>query len=70
MHDYFDSGDIAAASMEWTQATAEVSHRTSKKRVTSHFYGDGERASEGLVVGLVSGSADARGWTSVERCFL
>jgi hypothetical protein len=38
--------------------------------VVLHFCGDGKRVSEGVVVGMVSGSADAHGWTSVGRYFL
>ncbi len=38
------------------------------------FHGDGKRASEGVVVGvvvgMVSGSADAHGWTSFGRYFM
>jgi hypothetical protein len=33
-------------------ATADVSHSTGKKRVVPHSYGDGKRASEGVVVGI------------------
>jgi hypothetical protein len=35
-----------------------------------HSYSDGKQASEGVVVGMVSGLADAQGWTSVGRHFL
>ena len=37
------------------------------------FHGDGKRASEGVVVGvvcMVSGSADAHGWASVGHYFM
>ena len=63
--DFFDFNNITAA-----RATADASHSTGKKRVAPHSYGDGKRASEGVVVGMVSGSADARGWMSVGRYFL
>jgi len=35
-----------------------------------HFCGGEKQVSEGVVVGMVSGSADAHGWTSVGRYFL
>ena len=35
-----------------------------------HFCGDGKQLSEGVVVGMVSGLADAHGWMSVVRYFL
>ena len=35
-----------------TRATADASHSTGKKRVAPHSYGDGKRASEGVVVGM------------------
>ena len=44
----------------WTQATADGSHSTGKKRVVLHSYGDGKQANEGVVVGMVSGSANAQ----------
>ena len=34
------------------------------------FHSDGKRASEGVAVGMVSGSADAHGWMSVGRYFV
>ncbi len=40
----------------------DASHSPGKKRVVLHFSGDGEQVSEGVVVGMVSGSADAHGW--------
>ena len=43
------------------RATAGASHSTGKKRVAPHSYGDGKQASEGVVVGMVSGLADAHG---------
>ena len=52
------------------QATADASHGTGKKRVVLHSSGDGKQASEGVVVGMVSGSADAHGWMSVGCYFL
>ena len=36
----------------WTQATADRSHSTGKKGVVLYSYGDGKRASEGVVVGM------------------
>ena len=54
----------------WMQATMDTSHSTSKKRVAPHFYGDGEQASEGGVVGMVLGLADAHGWMSVGCYFV
>ena len=35
-----------------------------------HFCGDGKRVSEGVVVGMVSGLANAHGWTSAGQYFL
>ena len=52
------------------RATADGSHSTGKKGVVPHFCGDEKRVSEGVVVGMVSASADAHGWTSVGRYFL
>ena len=51
-------------------ATADASHGTGKKRVVPHSYRDGKQASEGVVVGMMSGLADAHGWTSVGCYFL
>ena len=47
-----------------------MSHSIGKKWVVPHFYGDGKHASEGVVVGMVSGLANGHGWTSVGRYFL
>ena len=51
----------------------DASHSNGKKRVALHAYGDGEQASEGVVVdvvvGMVSGSANAHGWMSVRHYF-
>ena len=47
------------------QATVDASHSIGKKRVVPHSYGDGKQASEGVVVGMVLGLANAHGWTSV-----
>ena len=47
-----------------------ASHSPGKKRVVLQSSGDGKQASEGVVVGMVSGSADAHGWISVGRYFL
>ncbi len=52
------------------RATADGSHSTGKKGVVPHFCGDGKRVSEGVVVGMVSGLADAHGWMSVGCNFL
>ena len=48
----------------------DASHSPGKKRVVLHSSGDGKQASEGVVVGRVSGSADAHGWMSVGWYFL
>ncbi len=45
------------------------SHSTGKKGVVQHFYGDGKQVSEGVVVGMVPGLADAHGWMSV-GCYI
>ena len=73
---FFDSGDITLASMEhghkpqWTGATADGSHSTGKRGVVLHFYGYGKQVSEGVVVGMVLGSANAHRWMSVGRYFV
>ena len=48
----------------------DASHSPGKKRVVLHSSGDGKQASEGVVVGMVSGLAEAHGWMSVGRFFL
>ena len=53
-----------------TQATADGSRSTGEKGMVLHFCGGEKQVSEGVVVGMVSGSADAHGWTSVGRYFL
>jgi len=65
VHNFF----IPAISPRQAQSR-DVSHSTGKKRVVPHFYGDGKRASEGVVVGMVSGLANTQGWTSVGCYFV
>ena len=48
----------------------DASHSPGKKRVVLHSSCDGKQVSEGVVVGMVLGSADAHGWMSVGRYFL
>ncbi len=47
----------------------DASHSPGKKRVVLHSSSDGKQASEGVVVGRVSGLADAHGWMSVGHYF-
>ena len=48
----------------------DASHSPGKKRVVLHSSGDGKQASEGVVVGMVSGSTNAHGWMSVGCYFV
>ena len=61
---------LIPAILQWRARSMNVSHSTGKKRVALHSYGDGKQANEGVVVGMVSGSANAHGWTSVGHYFL
>ncbi len=47
----------------------DASHSPGKKRVVLHSSSDGQQVSEGVVVGMVSGSANAHGWMPVGHYF-
>ena len=43
----------------WQARSMDARHSTGTNRGTPHSYGNGEQESEGVVVGMVPGSADA-----------
>jgi len=54
----------------WMQARVDASQSTGKKGWCCISTGGGNPASEGMVVGMVPGLADAHGWTSVRHYFV